>query len=40
VLDSSTKLGLFIRNYLEPSTKVGPAVGELVYDQVIKFSPK
>ena len=40
VLDSSTKLGVFIRNYLEPSTQAGPAVGELVYDQVIKFSPK
>lgn len=40
ILDSSTKLGLFIRNYLEPSTRVGPAAGELVYDQVIKFSPK
>ena len=40
VLDSSTKLGLFIRNYLEPPTRVGPAAGELVYDQVIKFSRK
>jgi hypothetical protein len=40
VLNSSTKLGLFIRNYLELSTQVGPAAGELVYDQVIKFSPK
>jgi hypothetical protein len=40
VLNSSTKLGVFIRNYLEPSTDVGPAYGELLYDQVIKFSPK
>jgi hypothetical protein len=40
LLDSSTKLGLFIRNYLEPPTGVGPAAGELLYDQVIKFSPK
>lgn len=40
VLDSSTKLGVFIRNYLEPPTSAGPAAGELVYDQVIKFSRK
>jgi hypothetical protein len=40
VLDSSTKLGVFIRNYLEPPTRVGPAAGELLYDQVIKFSRK
>ena len=40
VLNSSTKLGIFIRNYLEPSTDVGPAYGELLYDQVIRFSPK
>ena len=40
VLDSSTKLGLALRNYLEPPTRVGPAAGELLYDQVIKFSPK
>jgi hypothetical protein len=40
VLGPSTKLGVFIRNYLEPSTRTGPAAGELLYDQVIKFSPK
>lgn len=40
ILDSSTKLGLFLRNYLEPPTAVGAAAGELLYDQVIKFSPK
>lgn len=40
VLNSTTKLGIMIRNYLEPSTDVGPAYGELLYDQVIKFSPK
>ncbi len=40
VLDSSTKLGVFFRNYLEPPTRVGAAAGELLYDQVIKFSPK
>lgn len=26
---ASTKLGVFIRNYLEPSTDVGPPYGEL-----------
>jgi hypothetical protein len=31
---------VFIRNYLEPPTRVGPAAGELLYDQVIKFSRK
>ena len=40
VLNSSTKLGIFIRNYLEPSADVGPAYGELLYDQVIRLSPK
>jgi len=28
------------RAYLEPSTKVGPASTELLYDRVIKFSPR
>ncbi|MDD5338000.1 MAG: hypothetical protein PHG35_01110 [Dehalococcoidales bacterium] len=28
------------RAYLEPATKVGPAFVELLYDRVIKFSPK
>ncbi|RPJ62688.1 MAG: hypothetical protein EHM12_04050 [Dehalococcoidia bacterium] len=28
------------RAYMEPDTKVGPANTELLYDQVIKFSPK
>jgi hypothetical protein len=40
VLDSDTQLGIFFRNYLEPPTRVGPAASELLYDQVIKFSPK
>jgi hypothetical protein len=29
-----------MRNYLEPLSSMGPAAGELLYDQVIKFSPK
>ncbi|HYN14531.1 MAG TPA: hypothetical protein VES66_01930 [Terriglobales bacterium] len=37
-LDSSTLLGVFTRIYLEPATKVGPAMPEILYDRVIKFS--
>jgi len=35
-----TVLGLIFRNYLEPATNVGPAMPELLYDRVIKFSPR
>jgi hypothetical protein len=38
-LDASTLLGVFTRIYLEPETKVGPALQEILYDRVIKFSP-
>jgi hypothetical protein len=38
-LDSSTLLGVFIRSYLEPATKIGPAMPEMLYDRVLKFSP-
>ncbi|RII28597.1 MAG: hypothetical protein CXR31_01580 [Geobacter sp.] len=40
ILDSSTVLGLFFRMYLEPATKVGAAMQEILYDRVIKFSPR
>lgn len=33
-----TVLGLFFRMYLEPATKVGAAMPEILYDRVIKFS--
>lgn len=36
----NTALGLFFRAYLEPPTKVGPAMPEILYDRVIKFSPR
>jgi hypothetical protein len=36
----STVLGLIFRMYLEPATKVGAAMPEIVYDRVIKFSPR
>lgn len=39
-LDDSTLLGLFTRIYLEPATRVGPAMPEILYDRVIKFSPR
>ncbi len=36
----TTVLGLFVRMYLEPATKVGAAMPEILYDRVIKFSPR
>jgi hypothetical protein len=36
----NTVLGLFVRIYLEPATKVGPAMPEILYDRVVKFSPR
>jgi hypothetical protein len=38
-IDSGMLLGIGIRIYLEPETKVGPAMPEMLYDHVIKFSP-
>lgn len=34
------RIWLFFRVYLERATRVGPAWNELVFDRVIKFSPK
>lgn len=31
--------GVFTRIYIEPETKVGPAMPEIRYDRIIKFSP-
>jgi hypothetical protein len=39
-IDGDTVLGLIFRNYMEPATKVGPAMPEILYDRVIKFSPR
>lgn len=39
-LDANTALGLFFRIYLEPETHVGLAYGEVLYDRVLKLSPK
>jgi hypothetical protein len=36
----NTVLGFFVRMYLEPPTKVGAAMPEILYDRVIKFSPR
>jgi hypothetical protein len=39
-LDSSTVLGLVFRMFIEPATKVGPAMPEILYDRIIKLSPQ
>ncbi len=39
-VDASTVLGLVFRMYAEPGTKVGPAMPEILYDRIIKFSPQ
>jgi len=39
-VDASTLLGIGIRTYLEPATKVGPVMPEMLYDRVMKFSPR
>lgn len=39
-LNEKTVLTVFDRLYLEPATKVGPALPEILYDRVIKFSPR
>ena len=39
-IDKNTVLGLLFRMYLEPATKVGAAMPEILYDRVIKFSPR
>lgn len=39
-IDSSTLLGIAFRLYLEPGTNIGTAYSEIVYDRIIKFSPK
>jgi hypothetical protein len=39
-IDSNTIRVLWIRTYLEPATKIGPAMPEILYDRVIKLSPQ
>jgi hypothetical protein len=39
-IDDHTVLGFFFRMYLEPATRVGAAMPEIVYDRVMKFSPR
>jgi len=38
-LDSNSLLGIAFRLYLEPATSVGAAYPEIVYDQIIRFTP-
>jgi hypothetical protein len=39
-VDTNTLLGVIFRSYLEPATKVGPPMQEVLYDRIIKFSPR
>jgi hypothetical protein len=39
-LGDSTNLGVIWRNYVEPHTNVGAAFTEVLYDRLIKFSPR
>jgi hypothetical protein len=39
ILNDDSPLGVLFRLYLEPSTSIGAAFSEVVYDQVIKFTP-
>jgi hypothetical protein len=39
-LGDTTRLGVIWRNYVEPQTNVGAAFTEVLYDRLIKFSPK
>jgi hypothetical protein len=39
-IDSNTMLGLIWRMYLEPATRVGAANHEILWDRVLKFSPR
>jgi hypothetical protein len=38
-LDDTTPIGVAFRLYLEPGTSIGPVYPEIVYDQIIKFTP-
>jgi hypothetical protein len=39
ILTDASPLGVIFRNYLQPSTSIGAAFPEVVYDKVIKFTP-
>jgi hypothetical protein len=39
-IGKETVLGLIFRMYMEPATKVGAAMPEVLYDRVMKFSPR
>ncbi len=39
-LDSTTVLGVLFRMYLEPATKTGAVMPEVLYDRLMKFSPR
>lgn len=37
---SDEGIALIFRAYVEPSTAVGPAIGEVILDRILKFTPK
>ena len=39
-IDENTVLGFFFRMYLEPATRAGAAMQEIVYDRIVRFSPR
>ena len=39
-IDANTIMGVIFRMYMEPATNVGAALTEVLYDRVIKFSPR
>jgi hypothetical protein len=39
-LGPTTVLGVLFRMYLEPATKTGPVMPEVLYDRMMKFSPR
>ena len=39
ILTDDSPLGIIFRIYREPATSIGAAFPEVVYDQVIKFTP-
>jgi hypothetical protein len=39
-IPSEEGIALVFRAYVEPATKVGPAWGEVILDQIFKFTPR
>jgi hypothetical protein len=39
ILTDESPLGVYFRLYLQPTTSIGAAFPEVVYDKIIKFTP-